>query len=80
MSQYSLQDMHPGNIFVLSGDVICLLDFGMAGIVDRQTRDDFVDLVDSIVHQNEIRAAQVFAFCHQELPFFYKIGIYTKYK
>ena len=52
-------DPHPGNIFVLPGDVICLLDFGMAGVVDRQTRDDFVDLVDSIVQQNEIRAAQV---------------------
>jgi len=52
-------DPHPGNIFVLADNVICLLDFGMAGIVDRQTRDDFVDLVDSIVHQNEVRAAQV---------------------
>jgi ubiquinone biosynthesis protein len=49
-------DPHPGNIFVLPENVICLLDFGMAGIVDRQTRDDFVDLVESIVHQNESRA------------------------
>ena len=52
-------DPHPGNIFVLSGNVICLLDFGMAGIVDRQTRDDFVDLLESIVNRNEARAAQV---------------------
>jgi ubiquinone biosynthesis protein len=52
-------DPHPGNIFVLPDNVICLLDFGMTGIVDRQTREDFVDLLDSIVHQNEIRAAQV---------------------
>jgi ubiquinone biosynthesis protein len=52
-------DPHPGNIFVLPGNVICLLDFGMAGIVDRQTRDDFVDLVESIVKQNESRATQV---------------------
>ena len=52
-------DPHPGNIFVLPGNVICLLDFGMTGIVDRQTREDFVDLLDSIVHQNEVRAAQV---------------------
>ena len=43
-------DPHPGNIFVLPENVICLLDFGMAGIVDRQTRDDFVDLVESIVN------------------------------
>jgi len=52
-------DPHPGNIFVLPGNVICLLDFGMAGVVDRQTRDDFVDLVESIVNRNEVRAAQV---------------------
>jgi ubiquinone biosynthesis protein len=52
-------DPHPGNIFVLPGNVICLLDFGMAGIVDRQTRDDFVDLLESIVNRNETRAAQV---------------------
>ncbi|CAB1079808.1 ABC transporter [Alkalispirochaeta odontotermitis] len=52
-------DPHPGNIFVLPDNVICLLDFGMAGIVDRQTRDDFVDLVESIVNQNESRATQV---------------------
>jgi ubiquinone biosynthesis protein len=51
-------DPHPGNIFVLPNNVICLLDFGMAGVVDRQTREDFVDLIDSVVHQNEARAAQ----------------------
>ena len=51
-------DPHPGNIFVLPDNVICLLDFGMTGIVDRQTREDFVDLLDSIVHQNEVRASQ----------------------
>ena len=52
-------DPHPGNIFVLPGNVICMLDFGMAGTVDRQTRDDFVDLLESIVNQNEVRATQV---------------------
>ena len=52
-------DPHPGNIFALSNNVICLIDFGMVGMVDRQTRDDFVDLLDSIVHQNEILASEV---------------------
>ncbi len=52
-------DPHPGNIFVLPNNVICLLDFGMTGIVDRQTREDFVDLLDGIVHQDEVRAAQL---------------------
>ena len=63
-------DPHPGNIFVLPGNVICLLDFGMAGMVDRQTRDDFVDLVESIVNQNESRATQVLLklTCWEEEP------------
>jgi ubiquinone biosynthesis protein len=52
-------DPHPGNIFALPGNVICLLDFGMVGVVDRQTREMFVELVDSIVRRNEVRAAQV---------------------
>ncbi len=52
-------DPHPGNIFALPNNVICLIDFGMVGVVDRQTRDDFVDLLDSIVHQNEIQASEV---------------------
>jgi ubiquinone biosynthesis protein len=52
-------DPHPGNIFALPGNVICLLDFGMVGVVDRQTREIFVELVDSVVSRNEVRAAQV---------------------
>jgi ubiquinone biosynthesis protein len=52
-------DPHPGNLFVMPGEVICLLDFGMVGTVDRQTREDFVDLVDAVVHRQETRTAQV---------------------
>jgi ubiquinone biosynthesis protein len=52
-------DPHPGNIFALPGNVICLLDFGMVGVVDRQTREMFVELVDSVVRRNEARAAQI---------------------
>ena len=52
-------DPHPGNLFVLPNEVICLLDFGMVGTVDRQTREDFVDLVDAVVRRRETRTAQV---------------------
>ncbi len=51
-------DPHPGNVFALPGNVICLLDFGMVGSVDRETRELFVELVDSVVRRNEARAAQ----------------------
>ncbi|MGD9279321.1 MAG: AarF/UbiB family protein [Desulfobacterales bacterium] len=52
-------DPHPGNIFVLAENVICMVDFGMMGIVDRATREEFVDLIDSVVHQQEVKATQV---------------------
>jgi ubiquinone biosynthesis protein len=52
-------DPHPGNIFVLPQNVIGLVDFGMVGVVDRQTRERFAELVDSVVKRNESRAAQV---------------------
>ena len=52
-------DPHPGNIFALPNNVICLLDFGNAGMVDRTTREEFVDLIDSVVHRNEKETMQV---------------------
>jgi ubiquinone biosynthesis protein len=52
-------DPHPGNIFVLADNVICMVDFGMVGSVDRTTREAFVDLIDSVVHQDEIKTTQV---------------------
>jgi ubiquinone biosynthesis protein len=52
-------DPHPGNIFVLSDNVICMVDFGMMGTVDRRTREEFVDLIDSVVHQHEVKTTQV---------------------
>jgi ubiquinone biosynthesis protein len=51
-------DPHPGNIFVLPGNVICYLDFGMMGSIDRQSREDFADLVHSVVNRDESRAMQ----------------------
>ena len=51
-------DPHPGNIFVLPHNVICLLDFGMMGTVDRATREDFVDLLDGAVNGDERRAGR----------------------
>ncbi len=52
-------DPHPGNIFVLPGNVICLIDFGIMGTVGLQVRENFVELIDAVVHQHESRAAKV---------------------
>jgi len=51
-------DPHPGNIFVLPNNVICLIDFGMMGSVDTFTKERFVDLLDSIVRKDVSKAAQ----------------------
>jgi ubiquinone biosynthesis protein len=52
-------DPHPGNIFILADNVICYLDFGMMGSIDRQTREDFADLIFSVVRQDEPVAAEM---------------------
>jgi len=51
-------DPHPGNIYVLPNNVICLFDYGMVGSVDLQTREDFIDLIDHVVHKDPARATQ----------------------
>ncbi|MBU1138684.1 MAG: AarF/ABC1/UbiB kinase family protein [Proteobacteria bacterium] len=48
-------DPHPGNIFILPDNVICFLDFGMMGRLSRQDREDFTDLMFSIVMKNDRR-------------------------
>ncbi len=52
-------DPHPGNIFILPNNVICLLDFGMVSSIDSHTKELFVELVDSVVHCDASRATQV---------------------
>jgi len=48
-------DPHPGNIFILPDNVICFLDFGMMGRLSRRDREDFTDLMLSIVTKNDRR-------------------------
>jgi ubiquinone biosynthesis protein len=51
-------DPHPGNVFILPGNVICYVDFGMMGTVDQRTREDFVDILTGYVGRDEVRTAQ----------------------
>ena len=50
-------DPHPGNIYILPNNVICYLDFGMMGRIDRRTRENFADLVMNIVSRDEGKVA-----------------------
>lgn len=42
-------DPHPGNIFALPGERIGLLDYGMVGYIDVQTRETFEDLMQALL-------------------------------
>ncbi len=46
-------DPHPGNIFVLPGNVICLLDYGMMGAISSQQRESMAKLASGIVNRDE---------------------------
>jgi ubiquinone biosynthesis protein len=52
-------DPHPGNLFVLPGDVICFLDFGMVGRLGREVRDDFVELLYHIVDRDPAQVTEI---------------------
>nr|WP_319394220.1 AarF/UbiB family protein [uncultured Desulfobacter sp.] len=45
-------DPHPGNIFVLEDQRICMIDFGMTGFVDSTTREIFIDLLQGLASKN----------------------------
>ena len=45
-------DPHPGNIVLLPGNVIGLLDFGMVGRLDERMREDIEEMLMAIVNQD----------------------------
>ncbi len=50
-------DPHPGNIFILPENVTCFIDFGQMGRLSLKDREDFADLVLSLVSGNETKVA-----------------------
>lgn len=52
-------DPHPGNIFVLPGNVICPIDFGMTGSVDERQRALFVDIMGSFAQKDAGRCTRL---------------------
>lgn len=45
-------DPHPGNFFVLPGDIIAAVDFGMVGYLSRSLREQLVSLLAAAVQQD----------------------------
>jgi ubiquinone biosynthesis protein len=52
-------DPHPGNILVLEGDVLALLDFGIVGRVSRQMQETLVMLVLAIALKDSDSVARI---------------------
>ena len=50
-------DLHPGNLFIEEGGHIGLIDFGMVGIVDEQTRGELGILLSGMISQDSDRIA-----------------------
>ena len=48
-------DPHPGNVLVLPGDRIGLLDFGMVGRIDERLREDMEDLLLAVVNRDPLQ-------------------------
>ncbi len=52
-------DPHPGNILVLDGNVIGLLDFGMVGRIDESLRESIEDMLIAITNQDAVSLTQI---------------------
>lgn len=52
-------DPHPGNLRIRPDGAICLLDYGMIGMLDATMREHLVDLFVAIAQQNADKAVEV---------------------
>lgn len=51
-------DPHPGNVYILPGNVICYLDFGMMGRVSRTAQEKFAAMIFGYVLRDEKKVAE----------------------
>ena len=56
---YYHADPHPGNIMLLPGNVIALLDFGMVGRIDERIREQIEDMLMAISNQDSVKLTSV---------------------
>lgn len=52
-------DPHPGNIFVLPDNIICPIDFGMTGSVNKRQQALFVDIMESLAKKDAEKCARL---------------------
>jgi ubiquinone biosynthesis protein len=44
-------DPHPGNVLILPGNVICLLDYGMVGRLDTEIQEYMIDVILAVIRR-----------------------------
>ena len=52
-------DPHPGNLFLLSGNRICYIDFGLCGRITEQERSLFCRMLTSVLEHDERHVARL---------------------
>ena len=52
-------DPHPGNLFVLPGNIIAPIDFGMMGRLDEEMKKDLLDMLRGLVDKDAYRITRV---------------------
>lgn len=55
-------DPHPGNIFILPGNTVCFVDYGMVGHLDRELKLRIAELLTSILDRDVDRLITVLVY------------------
>ncbi len=55
-------DPHPGNIFILPGNVVCFIDYGMVGRLDRELIYRLAEILTSILQRDIERLVSVLLY------------------
>jgi ubiquinone biosynthesis protein len=58
-------DPHPGNLYVLGGDVVCYLDYGMVGRLDEDLKFQLIELISAILDRDVDRVLNSLLFSGQ---------------
>ncbi|MFO7605249.1 MAG: AarF/UbiB family protein [Desulfurivibrionaceae bacterium] len=61
-------DPHPGNFLILENDVICLLDWGIVGILSTELRYNLADFIEAIVQKDAERTMDLLLDIVEERP------------
>ncbi|MEZ0228417.1 MAG: ABC1 kinase family protein [Planctomycetota bacterium] len=53
-------DPHPGNIFLLEGNRVCMIDYGMMGVLDQERIDELLVFLTALLTKNTDKLIRLF--------------------